>query len=102
LAGRAVADSANGDIGTANQTYTTNNAAIQKAITDYTNAAAVRDAALQNSLTVDQQGTANTTYQNLINQAQNIGDTATAGKYLGDYNRLNCSYHTAYSYSGIV
>ena len=83
LAGRAVANSANGDIGTADSTYTTNNEAIQKAISDYVTAAAARDAALKDSLATDNRNATLTGDQNIVDEAQNIGDTATANTYLG-------------------
>lgn len=84
LAGRAVADSANSDIGNADNTYTTNNQNIAAADAAYQTAKGARDQALQQALTTDQQNTANSTYQNIINQAENIGDTATVNKYLPD------------------
>jgi hypothetical protein len=82
LAGRAVADSANGDIGTANNTYTTNNEAIQSAIQNYIQAQTARNNTLAASLATDQKNDATTGYQNIIDQAENFGDTATAAKYL--------------------
>ena len=82
LAGRAVADSANGDIGTANNTYTTNNQAIQKAIADYQTQVNARNAALTDSLNTDNRAAQTSGYQNIINEAENIGDTATVSKYL--------------------
>lgn len=83
LAGRAVASSANGDIGTANGTYTTNNEAIQSAITTALNQKNARDAALLDSLNTDERAATLTGDQNVVDEAQNVGDTATANKYLG-------------------
>ena len=84
MAGRAVADSANNDIGGANNTYTTNNQNIAAADAAYQTAKGSRDQALNTALTTDKQNTANSIYQNIIDQAQNIGDTKTAATYLPD------------------
>lgn len=84
LAGRAVANSANSDIGAANNTYTTNDQAIQKALKDYLTQKSARDAALKDALNTDNRNAQMTGYQNIINEAENIGDTATAAKYLPD------------------
>ena len=82
LAGRAVANSANSDIGTANNTYTTNNQAIQKAISDYLTKVAARDAALKDSLNTDNRNARVTGIQNEVNEAENVGDTALVGQLL--------------------
>lgn len=82
LAGRAVADSANNNIGSANQTYTTNAQNIAQANDNYLSAKATRNQTLQSALDTDKQSTANSIYQNLVSKAQNIGDVATANTYL--------------------
>lgn len=82
LAGRAVADSANNNIGSADSTYTTNNQNIAAADAAYQTQKGARDQALQQALNTDQQNTSNSTYQNLINQAENIGDTNAVSQFL--------------------
>jgi len=83
LAGRAVANSANGDIGTADNTYTTNNEAIQSAIATALSQKNARDAALQDSLATDNRNATLSGDQTIVSEAQNAGDTATANTYLG-------------------
>ena len=83
LAGRAVADSANNNIGSADSTYTTNAQKIAEANDAYLTAKGQRDQALDTALQTDKQSTANSIYQDIINKAENIGDTATANTYLG-------------------
>lgn len=83
LAGRAVADSANNNIGSADSTYQTNAEKIAQANDAYLSAKSLRDQALSTALATDKQGTANSLYQDLVNKAQNIGDVKTANTYLG-------------------
>lgn len=82
LAGRAVADSANNDIGGADQTFQNNATAIQNAQTAYTNSAAQRDAALKTSLATDDQNANSTGIQDILNDASSSGDTATYNRFL--------------------
>lgn len=82
LAGRAVADSANNDIGGADQTFQNNATAIQNAQTAYTNSAAERDAALKTALSTDNQNAQSTGTQDILNDAQNAGDIATYNRFL--------------------
>lgn len=82
LAGRAVANSANSDIGAANQTYTTNDEAVQKAIKDYATQVATRNAALKNSLGIDNRNTRMTGLQDEVNAAENVGDTSLVSQLL--------------------
>lgn len=82
LAGRAVADSANNDIGGADQTFQNNATAIQNAQTAYTNSAAERDAALKTALSTDNQNANSTGIQDILNDASNSGDTATYNRFL--------------------
>jgi hypothetical protein len=82
LAGRAVASTANGDIGGADSTYQTNATNITNADAAYQSAAKQRDVTLNNNLTADNQDATNAGDQNIINDAENIGDTATVNKFL--------------------
>ena len=82
LAGRAVADSANSDIGGADSTYTNNNQAIQNANNDYYNQKVQRDNALAANLKTDNADASTQGYQDLLNDAETQGDTATYQKFL--------------------
>ncbi len=82
LAGRAVADSANNDIGGADQTFQNNATAIENANTAYHNSAADRDAALEASLRADNQGAHATGIQSILNDANGLNDTGTYQKFL--------------------
>jgi hypothetical protein len=82
LAGRAVADSANNDIGTTDKTFQNNATAIQNAQTTYQNAATKRDADLKNALAVDNQNAHASGIQQILNAAKNVGDTSTYNKFL--------------------
>lgn len=82
LAGRAVASTANGDIGGADSTYQTNATNITNSDAAYQAAAKQRDATLNNNLTADNQNATNAGDQNIINDAEDIGDTATVNKFL--------------------
>jgi hypothetical protein len=82
LAGRAVASTANGDIGGADSAYQTNATNITNADAAYQSAAKQRDATLNNNLTAANQDATNAGDQNIINDAENIGDTATVNKFL--------------------
>jgi len=82
LAGRAVADSANNDIGTSDQTFQNNATAIQNAQTTYDNSAHERDAALKTALSGDNQQAQSTGIQNILNEARSQNDTATYNKFL--------------------
>lgn len=82
LAGRAVASTANGDIGGADSTYQTNATNISNADAAYQAAAKQRDTTLANNLTADNQDATNAGDQNIINDAEDIGDTATVNRFL--------------------
>jgi len=82
LAGRAVADSANNDIGGADQTFQNNATAIENANNTYTNAAHDRDATLAAHLRVDNQGANATGIQSILNDANSQNDTATYNRFL--------------------
>jgi hypothetical protein len=82
LAGRAVASTANSDIGGADATYQTNATNISNADAAYQAAAKQRNTTLTNNLTADNQDATHTGDQNIINDAEDIGDTATINKFL--------------------
>jgi hypothetical protein len=82
LAGRAVANTANGDIGTANQTFQTNKQAIQNAQSAYDTGYNQDNANLKTALDTDNKGAQATGYQDLLDQANSIGDTSLYSKYL--------------------
>jgi hypothetical protein len=82
LAGRAVADSANTDIGTSDNTFQNNATAIQGAQSTYDNAAKARDNALQTALNTDNQNAHVTGIQSILNDAQTQGDVPTYQKFL--------------------
>lgn len=82
LAGRAVADSANNDVGGADQTFQNNATAIQNAQTAYLNSAAQRDAALKTALATDNQNANATGIQSILNDASSNNDTATYNRFL--------------------
>lgn len=82
LAGRAVANTANGDIGTANQTYQTNKNAITNAQSAYDTGYNQDNANLKTALDTDNKGAQATGYQDLLDQANSIGDTSLYSKYL--------------------
>lgn len=82
LAGRAVANSANSDIGGADQTYQTNANSIAEAKGAYDNSKADRDNALNSALTSDNQNAQSTGIQDILNDAKSQGDVATYNKFL--------------------
>ena len=82
LAGRAVANSANNDIGGADKTYQDNATAIENANNTYHNSAAQRDATLQDTLDKDNKQARSTGLQSILNDAQSANDTATYQKFL--------------------
>lgn len=82
LAGRAVANTTNSDIGGANQTYETNQQAITNAKGAYDTGYNQDDANLKTALDTDNKSAAATGYQDLLDQADSIGDTSLYSKYL--------------------
>jgi hypothetical protein len=82
LAGRAVASTTNNDIGSANQTFTTNKQAIDNAKGAYDTQYNQDDANLKNALDTDTKNANATGYQELLDQANSIGDTSLYQKYL--------------------
>ena len=82
LAGRAVADSANTDIGGADKTYQTNANSIAAAQNTYKNSTSKRDADLATALLNDNRNTKSAGIQKILTAAQNIGDTSTYNQYL--------------------
>lgn len=82
LAGRAVANTTNNDIGTANQTYQTNKTAIGNAQAGYDTDYNQDNANLLTALKNDNKGAQATGYQDLLDQADSIGDTSLYNKYL--------------------
>lgn len=82
LAGRAVANSANSDIGGADKTYQTNANAISGAKASYDNAKADRDNALHHALDTDNQTARATGIQDILNDAKTQGDIPTYNKFL--------------------
>lgn len=82
LAGRAVASTTNNDIGSANQTFTTNKQAIDNAKGAYDTQYSQDDATLKNALDTDTKNANATGYQDLLDQANSIGDTSLYQKYL--------------------
>lgn len=82
LAGRAVANTTNNDIGTGNQTFQTNKQAIQNAQSAYDTSYNQDNANLKTALDTDNKGATATGYQDLLDQANSIGDTSLYSKYL--------------------
>ena len=82
LAGRAVANSANNDIGSADTTYTTNNEAIQQAHKDTLNQEAARNAALDTALNTNNNSARASGIQNILTAAHDQGDMATYNRFL--------------------
>jgi hypothetical protein len=82
LAGRAVANSANNDIGTAGNTYTANNQAISDAEGAAQQARQERDLTLENNLTADNQDANAKGIQTILNAASTQGDQATYNRFL--------------------
>lgn len=82
LAGRAVADTTNGDIGNANQTFQTNGQAITNAKGAYDTGYSQDDANLASARDTDNKSATGTGYQDLLDQANSIGDTSLYSKYL--------------------
>ncbi len=82
LAGRAVADTVNNDIGSANQTFQTNKNAITNAQGAYDTGYNQDNANLKTALDTDNKGATATGYQDLLDQANSIGDTSLYQKYL--------------------
>ena len=82
LAGRAVSDSTNNDLGTSAQTYQTNDQSIQDANKKYAGDAVLRNNALNTALATDKQ-TANTkSVQDILNAANALGDKSTYNAWL--------------------
>lgn len=82
LAGRAVANSANTAIGTANETYTTNEENIKKAIDAYATQVNDRNAALLTALHMDNRNARTTGIQQEVNAAESVGDTPLIAQLL--------------------
>jgi len=82
LAGRAVANTTNNDIGSANQTFNTNKTAIGNAQAGYDTDYNQNNANLATALQNDNKGAQATGYQDLLDQADSIGDTSLYNKYL--------------------
>lgn len=82
LAGRAVANTTNNDIGTANQTFQTNKTSIGNAQAGYDTNYNQDNANLLTALQNDNKGAQATGYQDLLDQADSIGDTSLYNKYL--------------------
>jgi len=82
LAGRAVANTTNNDIGSGNQTYETNKNAIQQAQLGYDNGYNQDNANLGTALDADKKSAQATGYQDLLDQANSIGDTSLYKQYL--------------------
>lgn len=82
LAGRAVANTTNNDIGSANQTFQTNDQTIKNARGAYDTGYNQENANLKTALDTDNKGATATGYQQLLDQANSIGDTALYSKFL--------------------
>lgn len=82
LAGRAVANTTNNDIGGANQTFQTNDQAIKNARGAYDTGYNQDNANLKTALHTDNRSARATGYQDLLDQANSIGDTSLYSKYL--------------------
>lgn len=82
LAGRAVANTTNGDIGSANQTFQTNDQAIKNAKGAFDTGYSQEDANLASARDTDNKAATGTGYQDLLDQANSIGDTSLYSKYL--------------------
>lgn len=82
LAGRAVAHTTNNDIGSANQTFQTNDQAIRNAKSAYDTGYNQENANLKTALDTDNKAASATGYQDLLDQANSIGDTSLYSKYL--------------------
>lgn len=82
LANRAVANSANNDIGGADKTYQTNATALDQAQHDYLTAAKDRDITLQNNLSNGDAASRGSGIQSILNAANSLGDTATYNRFL--------------------
>lgn len=82
LAGRAVASTTNNDIGGANQTFQTNDQAIKDAKGAFDTGYNQDNANLKTALDTDNKGASATGYQDLLDQANSIGDTSLYSKYL--------------------
>lgn len=82
LAGRAVASTTNNDIGSANQTFQTNDQAIKNARGAFDTGYNQDNANLKSALDTDNKSARATGYQDLLDQANSIGDTSLYQKYL--------------------
>jgi hypothetical protein len=82
LAGRAVGNTTNNDIGSANQTFNTNKQAITNAQGEYDTGYNQNNANLRTALDTDNKSASATGYQDLLDQANSIGDTSLYSKYL--------------------
>lgn len=82
LAGRAVANTTNNDVGSANQTFKTNDQTIQQEKGAYDTTYDQARTNLANALDTDTKQARATGYQQLLDQASSLGDTSLFQKYL--------------------
>lgn len=82
LAGRAVAHTTNNDIGSANQTFQTNDQAIKNARAAYDTGYNQENANLKSALDTNNKTAQATGYQQLLDEASSTGDTALYNKFL--------------------
>lgn len=82
LAGRAVANTANEDIGGADKTYQDNANSIAQAHEAYQSDAKNRDDALTSALDADNKDANSKGIQSILNAAQSVGDTSTYNQFL--------------------